>query len=138
MEPPNGVWAQSHGVRKALVYLHYSYPIILLVVFLLGVMIYSIATASKEVATSAPIQTGPGGKPLPKNKKTKKAKAKEPEEFSAVARGLFNWLTVGVILTFLADAALVCLHALIDRKENWWCGKPVAVRSFHRYAIVRN
>ena len=124
------IWVQSQGVRQALVYLHYSYPMILLLVFFASFMVYSICIESEEeTLPDNSVPKGPGGKPLPKKKQPKRSLERSRYEFSSTTRAVFDWLTVGVILTFLADAALICIHALVDRKDNWWCGKPVAVNS---------
>ena len=111
-------------------YTHFASPIFLLAFFLIAFTAHSIATASSTDATVTPsLQTGPGGKPLPENK-TLRAKAQQKKrqyDFSPARKQLFNWLSVGTILTFLANAAIVISHALLDRKENWWCGQHVAV-----------
>ena len=128
MEFPNTIWVQSQEIQRALDLLHYFYPVALIIIFLAGVMIYSIRTAPEEVSATPPPQKGPGGKPLPRSKKPKKSRRSFTQDFSSASKALFNWFTVGIILTFLADAVLICIHALVDRKDQWWCGKPVAVR----------
>jgi ATP-binding cassette, subfamily B, vacuolar membrane transporter HMT1/ACLQ len=122
-------WVSSHAAQQALVILHYAYPLSLLGYFMASFMIFSIYT-SEDRNASTPIQTGPGGKPLPRNKEPKKSKLASKDIFSPGARHFFTWTTVGVILTFLANAVQICLHALIEREQHWWCGEHVAVSGF--------
>ena len=116
-----------------LLYIHYASPIILLVSFLLVFTVNSIATAAGDYTTAAPaVQTGPGGKPLPQSK-SQKAKAQRKIlvlDFSPRRKLLFDWISLGVILTFVANAIIVISHALLDREHKWWCGPHVAVCLF--------
>lgn len=108
-------------------YTHFSSPIILLALFLIAFTAHSIITSSKDaVVQPSTSRTGPGGKPLPN--KAKETRRKNVLDFSHARKLLFVWLSVGVIVTFVANAAVVILHAVLDRKENWWCGESVAVR----------
>ena len=119
-------WVSNNTAQEILVYIHYSSPIILLAFFLIAFTAHSIATASNDhVVKPATDRLGPGGKPLPQNTRGKpKVKALH---FSRARKLLFNWLSVGTILSFLGNAAVVTLHAVIERKDNWWCGQSVAV-----------
>lgn len=105
-------------------YIHFASPIILLAFFLLAFTAHSIATASKDaVVRPSTEQTGPGGKPLPA-----KTKRENPTvDFSPARKLLFIWLSVGTILTFVGSAVVVILHAVLARREHWWCGESVAV-----------
>lgn len=113
-----------------LVYIHYASPIVLLAFFLLAFTAHSVTTASTEdVLHAEPEQTGPGGKPLPKSS-SPSAKARRENQildFSPARKLLFAWLSVGAILTFLGNSVVVILHAVLDRKDHWWCGESVAV-----------
>lgn len=120
-------WVNSHGVKQALDYLHYAYPLTLLVLFLFTFMIHSIYQVPSQVPAPNTQKTGPGGKPLPRDKSPKKTEAPGRNDFSPSARLSFSWALVCVTLTFLADAVLICVHTLADRDNNWWCGQPVAV-----------
>ena len=117
--------------QEIMVYTHYSSPIILLVFFLVAFTAHSILTASKEDVVPAKTggQTGPGGKPLPRNTSptAKAAREKKALDFSPSRKLLFTWLSAGVVLTFLGNAVTVIVHALVDRKDNWWCGQAVVV-----------
>ena len=121
-------WTNSVAAKQALIYLHYSYPVALLITFLVVFLTHSIRTAAPEEdgSRNGSIQTGPGGKPLPGNKKLARKSERNPE-FGPGSRLTFCWLSVGVVLTFLANAALICVHALAYREQKWWCGKSVAV-----------
>ncbi|KAL8700256.1 MAG: hypothetical protein Q9201_005553 [Fulgogasparrea decipioides] len=125
-------------VHNILKYVHFSSPIILIVFFLIAFTAHSIATASVDPAATNPKdQTGPGGKLLPR-KSPRSAKQTPALDFSPARKLLFNWLSVGAIATFVANAVVVILHALIDRKDNWWCGESVAiyvVASFFVYTL---
>ena len=116
--------------QDIMVYTHYASPIILLVFFLVAFTAHSILTAPKEdVVQAEPSQTGPGGKPLPRTSSptAKAAREKKALDFSPSRKLLFTWLSVGVVLTFLGNAATVIVHAVLDRKDNWWCGQAVVV-----------
>ena len=122
-------WLTSSAAEQALVYLHYSYPLVLLFVYLTTFTVHSIKSSApvEESPRASSIHTGPGGKPLPPTKRLSKPRPTKNKIFSPGARLTFCWLTVGVVLTFLANSILICAHALVDRNENWWCGKSVAV-----------
>ena len=116
--------------QDIMVYTHYASPIILLVFFLVAFTAHSILTAPKEdVVQAESSQTGPGGKPLPRTSSptAKAAREKKALDFSPSRKLLFTWLSVGVVLTFLGNAATVIVHAVLDRKDNWWCGQAVVV-----------
>ncbi|KAI9821044.1 MAG: hypothetical protein M1827_003777 [Pycnora praestabilis] len=113
-----------------LIYTRFSYPIILLAFFLIAFTWHSIATATNDTTISASgTQTGPGGKPLPKNTSpsTKGQLKKESVDFSPARKLLFNWLSVALIVTFVGNAVNVIYHTLNKRKEGWWCGQSVAI-----------
>ena len=120
-------WVSNKTAQAILVYIHYSSPIILLAFFLIAFTAHSIATASNDhVVRPAANRMGPGGKPLPQN--TRGKPDAKPVDFNRPRKLLFNWLSVGTIITFLGNSGVVILHAVIHRKDNWWCGESVAVR----------
>lgn len=124
----------TRTAQHIFVIFHYASPIVLIAFFLIGFTAHSIITAS-DAAPEQPtdVPTGPGGKPLPQKKRGKmKQKALD---FSPARKYLFNWLSVGTIATFVANAGVVILHAVLGRNENWWCGKSVAV-SFHGHSSL--
>ena len=117
-------------VQEIMLYTHYASPIILLVFFLVAFTAHSILTASKEdLVQVEPGQTGPGGKPLPRNSSptAKAAREKKALDFSPFRKLLFTWLSAAIVLTLLGNAVTVIVHALLDRKDNWWCGQAVVV-----------
>ncbi|KAL8651054.1 MAG: hypothetical protein Q9226_004875 [Calogaya cf. arnoldii] len=124
--------------QSILIYVHFASPIILVVFFLVAFTAHSIATASVDTTVKDPQdQTGPGGKPLPSNSR-KTSQESNSLDFSPARKLLFNWLSVASITTFLANAAVVIAHALVDREEHWWCGESVAiyiVASFFVYTL---
>ena len=116
--------------QEIMLYTHYASPIILLVFFLLAFTAHSILTASEEdVVQAETSQTGPGGKPLPRNSSptAKVAREKKALDFSPSRKLLFTWLSLSVVLTFLGNTVTVIVHALLGRKDNWWCGEAVVV-----------
>ncbi|KAL8803059.1 MAG: hypothetical protein Q9200_006369 [Gallowayella weberi] len=113
--------------QSILTYLHFGCPIFLFVFFLIAWTAHSIATASVHTTGKDPQnQTGPGGKPLPP-KSRKSSKGCNVLDFSPARKLLFNWLFVGAIVTFVANAVVIIAHALVHRKDNWWCGESVAI-----------
>jgi hypothetical protein len=36
-------------------------------------------------------------------------------------------MSLGLLCTFVADTALVVVHVIAKREENWWCGQHAAV-----------
>ena len=119
-------WVSNDTAQGILIYLHYASPICLLVLFLTALATYSIVTAPKrEPSQDTSDLTGPGGKPLPKKPKSGKDNARL--DFSPARKRLFIGLSVGAVLTYVADAAGVIVHALWDRRDNWWCGEAKAV-----------
>jgi ATP-binding cassette, subfamily B, vacuolar membrane transporter HMT1/ACLQ len=61
---------------------------------------------------------------FPGGGKAKGIKAAE-EKLTPMRKAVFNWLLVGVIITFVLNSANVILHALT--KRGWWCGKDYVV-----------
>lgn len=120
-------WVSDPVAQKILRVLHVAYPIILIILFLGVFTIRSIVTASTDNEfTKDPQQLGPGGKPLPKKTKKDPAEA-NALDFSRPRKLLFQWLSVGVIGTILANIVVVIVHALYAREEQWWCGQALVV-----------
>lgn len=115
---------------RLLVYIRFSSPLILITVFLVAFTLRGIITASHDADRQPTSEaTGPGGKPLP-TKSATSAGAKQAERTadpSPTQKLLVVWLSLGTIVTFVGTAALVILHTVLARKENWWCGESVAV-----------
>ena len=128
----NGV--QQQRWTTAIAVIQYAYPIALLTLFLAASTLRSIFTAdpSKTLGPTPsepqPSHTGPGGKPLPKKLPPKDHTKSRELDFSKPRKLLFSWLTVFLVLSYIASAANVILHALVDREHGWWSGKPSVVR----------
>ncbi|MCJ1389023.1 hypothetical protein MMC18_001876 [Xylographa bjoerkii] len=131
----------NQTAEEILVFIHYASPITLLVSFLLVFTVNSIATAGGNSTNVIPTeQTGPGGKPLPQSKSQRATAQRNIQvlDFSPRRKLLFDWISLGVILTFVVNAIIVISHALLDREHSWWCGPHVAiyvVASFFVYSL---
>ena len=127
-------WVSNETAHSLLIYTHFASPIILLVVFLAAFTTHSILSAPRTTVTQdAASQTGPGGKPLPK--KTRSCKSNVGLDFSPGRKRLFIGLSVGSVLTFVASAAVIIVHALWDREERWWCGQAAVVSPLPRGVV---
>ena len=111
---------------KTLIYLDYAYPVVLLLFFLTVFLGHSVLSAPKEDGEPHEDKLGPGGRPLPRNKKPR---PREAFDFTPRQKVLFNWLSAVLVTSFAADAVLTVAHVIVKRKENWWCGQHAAVRS---------
>lgn len=123
-----GPFATQRSVRTVLDYLSTLSPILLLVSFGITFVAHSVISAKKTKPANAQVQTGPGGRPLPKRmRSTAVVPAPIAREFSPKVKLLFKWLSVGVMFTFVVDATVNILHALFHRREQWWCGQSTVV-----------
>lgn len=119
--------ASSEKARVLLEYLRIGAPIFLLAVFVIAFVANSIVSAKRLTKNGNATGKGPGGRPLPKRSRSTMAVTKEPQIFTPATRLLFKWLSVGVLVTFVADAAVNMAHALFYRSEHWWCGQSLVV-----------
>jgi hypothetical protein len=69
---------------------------------------------------------GPGGRPLPKRSRT--GAFRKTQGFSKTVKRIFNWLSVAVLVTYLADATIYIAHVMVARSEHWWRGQSAVVR----------
>jgi hypothetical protein len=108
---------------------HFHYPVLLLLVFLLSFVANSIITAAPSPSPIESVVTGPGGKPLPQSaKKTREEEEKSKlRDFTPGRKLVFIWLSAGVIATFVGSGTNIVVHALTDREHGWWCGEATAV-----------
>ncbi|KAE8306297.1 hypothetical protein BDV41DRAFT_583446 [Aspergillus transmontanensis] len=128
-----------HATRQLLEYLRTGYPILLLLVFISAFVANSVLAAKNANNSPTAAQTGPGGRPLPKRSRSTMAIMKNPQKFSQNTRSWFRWLSVGILLTILGDAAVNVAHVIVSRSEQWWCGQSVViyvVGSFFVYSII--
>lgn len=118
-----------------------AYPLVLLFVYLICFTVRSIATARNDNdINQQPQQLGPGGKPLPThNHNIKDTHPRDSVDFSRPRRLLFEWLSVGVLLSLVGNIIVVLTHALYGRKDEWWCGEAPTiylVGSFMVYTLL--
>ena len=106
------------------------YPGLLLVLFVLGFVTYGIINAPEDAGkVQVHPMKGPGGRPLPLRRKSANQvkEAASVKDFSPLAKLIFQILQTAVLLTFLANAALILFQALVDRKLQWWPGESAIV-----------
>ena len=122
-------WPSTTAAMELLNFLHYASPIVILFFFILAFAARSIASSrsSAKANSARSAQFGPGGKPLPV--RSHSFKTILPQTFSRSRKTVFEWLAVGVLLTFVANATVVIVHALVKRQEHWWCGQALTVSS---------
>jgi hypothetical protein len=124
-------WLSADAAGAILDFLQYAYPIVILFFFIFAFGAHSIASgkaaakAAAKANSARKVQYGPGGKPLPV--RSQSFKKVLPKDFSPSRKLVFEWLTVGVLLTYIGNATVVILHAIVYRRENWWCGEAVTV-----------
>lgn len=111
---------------------HFNLPWVLLLIFLAAFVVHSIASAESSGEAAGPVVTGPGGKPLPRSTKKREEEQERLRrkrlDFSPIRKLVFYYLSAGVIVSFLANATNIVIHALTKREEGWWCGEATAVR----------
>lgn len=116
-----------YATRELLEYLRIGYPILLLLVFVSSFVANSIVTARNVSKNQSAARMGPGGRPLPKRSRSSATFVKPVQPFSRNAKLLFKWLSVVVLATLVADAAINVTHVMLARSEQWWCGQAVVV-----------
>jgi hypothetical protein len=116
------IWAE-----RIIHYTQFIYPIILLLVFVVGFAIHGVITAGNDPTSPPPPNvTGPGGKPLP-TRRPSRTKVPQKENVNVVKRLLFIWIGFGLVATFIGNAINIVVHALVKRRDGWWCGEATAV-----------
>lgn len=123
--PSSGTHAVLHEVLS---YVRIASPIGLLIAFVISFVVNSVISAKQLTPHRNNVTSGPGGRPLPKRTRSAmQVVARERPDVSPRFKLVFKWLSVGVLLTFIADAALNMAHAIIARSEHWWRGQAVVV-----------
>ncbi|KAF3484100.1 vacuolar ABC heavy metal transporter [Arthroderma uncinatum] len=122
---------EMQPIRLALENLHSFSPVFLFVVFVVSFVTNSVI-ANRRIDPSAAGQkgarTGPGGRPLPTRMRSAAVLiARKTPDFSPATKLAFKWLAVGVMFSFVADAAIHVMHVVLRRSEHWWCGQAVVV-----------
>ncbi|KAM3083677.1 ATP-binding cassette-type vacuolar membrane transporter Hmt1 [Clarireedia jacksonii] len=125
----NGTGTGTDISTRILDLVHFNYPWVLLVVFLVAFIAHSILIAESADDSAEPILTGPGGKPLPRSarKSEEERRKRKLQDFSPVRKLLFLWLSAGILATFLGNAINIVVHALDRRENGWWCGEATAI-----------
>jgi ATP-binding cassette, subfamily B, vacuolar membrane transporter HMT1/ACLQ len=106
------------------------YPALLLVFFIVGFIIYGIVTAPEDAGNiQVHPMKGPGGRPLPLRRKSANQvkEAALVKDLSPTAKFIFRILQTIVLVSFLANAGLIVVQALVDRKLSWWPGESAIV-----------
>lgn len=114
-----------HAALELLEYLRTSYPIFLLILFVVA-FVANTTIAAKKASKHESQYFGPGGRPLPQRTRSVPA---YKSQFSRNVKRVFNLLSVAILLTFLADAIIYIIHVMVARSENWWRGQPFVVCS---------
>jgi len=131
----SSISAETRGdtAQWILTYLQASYSIILLVFFITCFTARSIAISSSSESSQSPDSPtideplGPGGKTLPKRNRKQVRDREEEVDFSRPRKLAFQWLSLALAFTFVANAANVVVHAVLERHEGWWCGQAAVV-----------
>jgi hypothetical protein len=113
----------SHAAIELVAYLRISYPIFLLILFVVAFIANTVVTAKKARKNDSQ-RFGPGGRLLPQRSRSAPTK---PQEFSPNVKRLFTCLSVAVPLTFIADATIYIIHVMAARSDNWWRGQSSVV-----------
>lgn len=121
------------------------YPVVLLFAFIISAGIHSVVTSKTEEEVVAPTVKGPGGKPLPFTKRRREhLDTQGPFVHSGgVAKPMFQYLSAGLVLSFVANGAAIALHALSARGVkgevgDWWCDEQRIVSLFpaSKYSVL--
>lgn len=116
--------------RDVLGYTQTLYPLLIVVVFAISFVANSVFSARKiaTITSNSIVGTGPGGRPLPKRMRSAAVVTTDViSDFSPRTKAAFKWLSAGVLLTFVADAALNIIRVIIYRRDHWWSGQSAVV-----------
>ncbi|CAI7582350.1 unnamed protein product [Penicillium palitans] len=128
------------AAHELLQYLRFGYPPVVLVVLFVVFLVHS-SNIAKNASRNTKVQYGPGGKPLPSRTRMMMAVARNlPAELERNrSKGWFIWLSLFVLATYTAEAAIHMTHAIISKSEQWWCGQAVVVfvvGSFFTHTVI--
>ncbi|KAJ5808614.1 hypothetical protein N7474_009883 [Penicillium riverlandense] len=126
-----------HAASELLQYLRTCYPLFLFVLFVVAFLANTMIVA-RNVHNHDSQRMGPGGRPLPMRARSSNS-YRQTQQFSKTVKRFFNWLSVGILVTWLADAIIFIAHALTARSEHWWQGQSVViciVGSFFVYSVI--
>jgi len=109
-----------------------AYPAVVLGIFLICFITYGVVTApdDSDKVKVHPMR-GPGGRPLPARRQSANQikEAARVRDFSPSAKLIFRMLTLGVLVTFVGNAASIILQTIIYRRQEWWPGQAAVVSS---------
>lgn len=120
-----------HAALELLEYLRTCYPLFLLLLFVVAFVANTMVTASKANQNESQ-RMGPGGRPLPKRSRSSHGTFRKTKGFSQTVKRFFNWLSVAVLVTYLADATIYVAHVMVASSEHWWRGQSMVVRLARR------
>ncbi|KAJ5404962.1 hypothetical protein N7465_006246 [Penicillium sp. CMV-2018d] len=128
------------AAHELLQYLRFGYPPILLIVLFVVFLVYSSKVA-RNASRNTEVQYGPGGKPLPRRTRMMITVARDlrAELARNRSKGWFVWLSIFVLATYVAEAAIHMTHVMISKSEKWWCGQAVVVfvvGSFFTHTVI--
>ena len=107
-----------------------AYPAILLIAFLAAFVYHGIKHAPDDgdKVQIHPMR-GPGGRPLPIRRKSANQvkEAAAVKDLSPGIQAIFKTSQAVVILTFLANAGILLIETLLNRKDEWWPGQNAVV-----------
>jgi len=108
--------------------IHFNYAWFLGLVFLVAFIADSFLSAQPATKSQEPVLLGPGGKPLPPSARKNKEERERNKlkDFGSGRQQVFNYLSVALLLTFVAHGFNIVVHALVA-EEGWWCGEATAV-----------
>lgn len=117
--------------------LQYTYPAVLLFVFIVVGATDSIVTALRKTVFQPATVTGPGGKPLPVTKRKREDHDENNNEYhSPACKNFFRCCMMLATFTFFCAGANVAVRALYNRTASgghgWWCGEPKTVSTTTR------
>lgn len=137
---PSGAGA---GSSPLLVYTRYYYPLVLFFFFIISLTVWGIATSESSKPTPPPVNgiysrvSRGSKKPKSETSTFKRIAARFPGgiphqkdadelRLGPIRKAVLNWLLTGVLVTLVANAVNVIMHALTSTAE-WWCGKDYVV-----------
>lgn len=123
----------SAAAQVFLQYLRISYPVAVLLVFFAVFIAHSAQVAKDANSSNSAVQYGPGGKPLPARTRAAMMVSRElPTELKKTKpKALFLGLTLGLLATYLAEAAIHMVHVMVAKSLQWWPGQAVVVGLLH-------
>lgn len=129
-ETANSTLEYMPNALKVLNRVHFHYPSILFVIFVVAFITNTVLTITPVAKTNGQVLLGPGGKPLPQSARKAKEERERRlklKEFSPGRKVVFLYLAAGLLGTFVANGIQVVIHALTHTTYGWWCGKEMVV-----------